>query len=94
VISALIAFGLTSFVYVGLRAIQQLNVQHEKRMFIVPSSLGMAACEFFLIVKTVHLDTPLVILFGGTGAGLGCLCAMTLHKHLRERNLKNYGPTD
>lgn len=86
-VTELIAFGLTSFVYIGLRALQQLNVQHDKRAFVIPSSVGMAACEFFLITKTVTLSTPWVILFGGCGAGVGALAAMSLHKYLRERHL-------
>lgn len=85
VITGLLAFGGTSFIYVFLRALQQLNVQHEKRLAIIPSSCGMAACEFFLITSTVHLNTLWVIPCGGIGAGVGALTAMVIHKWLREK---------
>lgn len=88
--SAYMAAAIVSFVGVFFKAFQQLNVVHHKILWIVPVSYVMAACEVFLIWQ-IAIAQNLWLLFPiGTGAGLGCILSMMLHKRLRslyeERN--------
>lgn len=75
---------LVSLVYIFLKAAQQLHVMHMEFRRIMPTSLGMAACEVFIlhtIVRTADSLSGLVILALsiGLGAGIGCIAAMRLH---------------
>lgn len=78
----LLAFAV-SFVYVALRAFQQLNVQHDRYKWIIPASLGMALCEATIIVQIVNQGITLALPIG-IGASLGCMAAMQLHKRIRS----------
>jgi len=74
------------FLMVALRAFQQLNVMHDQRMLVMPTSLAMAACEAVVIVNNAKVGLHLsLILATGIGAGLGCLLSMSLHKRLRHK---------
>lgn len=78
------AAAIVSFVNVFFKAFQQLNVVHHKIFWIVPVSYVMAACEVFIIWQ-IAAQQDLWLLFPiGTGAGLGCVLSMILHKHLRK----------
>lgn len=68
--------------YIGLKAFQQLNVVHEKYVWVVPISLSMAFCETFT-TKLIVENSMWVFLPLGLGGGLGCIMAMLLHKRLR-----------
>lgn len=83
--TALLA-GFASFVYVALKAFQQLNVVHDRRRWVMPVSLAMAACEAVVIVENARagLDAALIGSIG-VGGGLGCLLSMGIHRRLRER---------
>jgi len=75
---------VASFVGVFFKAFQQLNVVHHKILWVIPVSYVMAACEVFLIWQ-IAIAQSLWLLFPiGTGAGLGCVLSMVLHKRLRE----------
>lgn len=74
-----------SMIYVGMRAFQQLNVQHDRRLLVVPTSMAMAFGEAFLWTWVVHSNTDaLLIALIGIGSGLGCLASMALHKRWRN----------
>lgn len=80
---------IASLLYVFLRAQQQLNVFHNATRWVVPNSLGMAACEVFVmvnVVKTLDSFGGLVLLASciGFGSGIGCLGAM----YMRSRRAK------
>lgn len=76
-----------AFVYVGLKAAQQLNVVHSKYVWIMPVSLGMAATEVLIIEKSAHYGWGWIVLAIGTGSGLGAMLAMWLHgKYVRPTN--------
>lgn len=81
-LQAAVIFGV-SFLFVGLRAFQQLNVQHGRELWVVPTSLLMALCEVTIVAAIVKAGLsaapPL-----GIGAGLGCIVAMRLHRHMRR----------
>jgi len=80
-----------SFLYVFLKAIQQLNVVFHKVWWITPISIGMGLCEIF-IVGTVSVEAvngegfwPLFLLgiSLGLGGAAGALLAMNLHRRWR-----------
>jgi len=80
-----------SFLYVFLKATQQLNVVHHKLLWIWPVSLGMGLCEVFLvgsIAITAYNDgwTEMTVLGAslGTGGAVGAILAMILHKRIRN----------
>lgn len=80
----LLAF-LASFSYVGLKALQQLNVVHNQVFQIMPTSIGMSACEFYLVGYMVAMGPSVAsVLSVGTGAGLGALSAMWWHRRKRK----------
>lgn len=86
--SLLLAF-LASTVYIYLKASQQLNVVNFEYGRILPTSMGMAACEVFImvnIVRTADSLLGLAILAGaiGAGAGIGCIAAMKLHQRRKS----------
>ncbi len=77
---------ITSFIFVGLRSIQQLNVVHKCYMWIVPTSMLMATCEVYVIATSSHVGWGLMVLPIGIGGGLGSLCSTYLHSRLvKER---------
>jgi Na+/melibiose symporter-like transporter len=71
-----------SFVYIGLKSFQQLNVQHGKYLLIVPTSLLMAFAEVTVVVGVVKADSIWAAVPIGCGAGLGCMIAMMTHRRM------------
>lgn len=74
-----------SFLYIALKATQQLQVVHGQYARILPVSMGMAFCEVFILVNVIRsaddwLGLTFLALAIGSGAGLGCLAAMKLHR--------------
>lgn len=80
----LLAF-VASFAFVGLKAMQQLNVVHGNKAIIVPTSVLMACCEVFTIGAVAVSGWGWIVLPVGVGAGLGCLAAMWGHKRFVEK---------
>ena len=81
-----IAAFFASFLYIALKATQQLQVVNFLYARILPTSLAMAACEVFIMVNVVKTagdfsGLAMLALFIGAGSGLGCLAAMRLHQH-------------
>lgn len=77
--------GLASFFYVGFRSFQQINVIKRKYSWIIPTSYVMAAIEVLLIQQMAHNDWGVIVLFIGTGAGLGSVTATWLHERYLSR---------
>lgn len=75
---------LNSLAFIGLRAFQQLNVQHDRFWWIPPTSLGMAVCEIVTITKVVQHGSLWAAIPMAAGAVLGSWCAMYMHKRLRK----------
>lgn len=73
-----------SFLNIGLRSWQQLNVMHRKYLWIVPTSLMMAVCEALILFKLVNNGFGWVVLAIGLGGGLGSLCSTYLHSKLTK----------
>lgn len=79
---------LTGFVGVALKAFSQLNVQHDRYLWIPPVSYGMAFCEVVGITQVltgyVQEASPMLMALAlGTGAWMGCMSSMTLHRRMR-----------
>lgn len=72
--------GLIAFIYVFLKANQQLNVVHRNYAWIMPASLGMGLCEVAIVLLVVKADTIMLGLVNGACSGLGAMLAMKLHR--------------
>ena len=82
----LTVFG-ASFAFVFLKAFQQRSVAFDNYAWVMPTSLAMAATEVYVVANIVRMGgwhLPLVMAIG-TGAGLGCLLAMWLHRRYVKR---------
>jgi hypothetical protein len=79
----LLAF-VASFLFVFLKAFQQLNVHHGEYLWIMPISMSMAACEVYVTWQAATRGWGWIILPIGLGAGFGCMAGMALHKYLRS----------
>lgn len=75
-----------SFLYIFLKAWQQLNVVHHQLWWIMPTSFAMAACEVFIVFQSAHRGWGWIVIPIGLGAGLGCLSSMVLHKRMIKRD--------
>jgi len=71
-----------SFVFVWLKATQQLNVAHANYIWIAPISFAMAACEVYTVAAVASAGWGWIILPIGAGASLGCIAAIIFHKHV------------
>ena len=74
----------TSLLFIALRAFQQLNVQHDRYLWVPPVTMMMAVVEVLsitTIVKAGTLYAAVPIAFGGV---LGAWFSMWLHKRLRK----------
>lgn len=80
----MITAGLCSFAFVALKSWQQLNVQHDRRAWVMPTSLAMAVFEVAIVVNIARTDSLWLALPIGFGAGCGCLLAMELHRRARR----------
>jgi hypothetical protein len=78
----LLSMGAT-FVYVMLRALQQLNVVHGYYFRIIPTSLGMGFGDVLLVVLIIKTQTLWMGLTNGIAGACGCYAAMYLTKRLK-----------
>lgn len=76
--SYLIAF-CTSFVFIFLKALQQQNVIAKQYLWVLPTSMTMAACEVYVVATTARNGYGWIILAVGLGSGLGCMASMWFH---------------
>ena len=80
----LILFGI-SFVFIALKAVQQINVAFRHLAAIVPTSILMGLVEFPLIglqaaLFVEHGYNAITGLIVGVGSGLGALVACVSHR--------------
>jgi len=81
-----------SFIYVGLKAMQQLNVVHHQVTWVLPVSIGLGLCEVFIVGVIAVAAVQAVgfwamALLGvslGLGGGIGAIFSMCIHKRLRR----------
>lgn len=86
ILSSWAAAFIVSFVYIFLKALQQLQVVHHETAKVIPVSLCMALCE--VTVVTLVIKTSFFIFIPiGLGGGVGCIIAMNYHKKRREKSV-------
>jgi len=86
--SLYIGLFFASLGFIALRAFQQLNVQHDRYLWVPPVTTLMAICEVYAItaiVSAASLYAAIPMTFGGV---LGCWFSMWLHKRLRAGKCK------
>jgi hypothetical protein len=76
--------GGTAFVYVFLRALQQLNVVHNHYWRIPIVSIFMGLGDVVLILVVVKADTLWIGLTNGLAGAAGCFLAMWLNRRLGD----------
>lgn len=78
-----VSLALVSFVFVALRAVQQLNVVHDRWAWVIPTSAIMAMCEMSQLQNAIKSGwwswVPLWL-----GGSTGCLLAMWAHRRARS----------
>lgn len=78
-----LALAAASFIFVFLKAFQQRNVAFDHYAAILPTSLGMATVEVFMVAKVAAEGWSVgVVLAVGLASGMGALGAMFLHRKL------------
>ncbi len=75
---------IASFVYVALRAWQQLNVMQGHYWRVVPTSIGMGIGDVILVTLIVKTDSLWIGVSNGVAAGLGCCLAMYFNKRMAK----------
>ena len=71
----------SSYIFIFLKAFQQLNVVHDKYWWVVPTSMSMAFCEVYIIASLAMQGFKIpVVLAVGLGSGLGAVTSMWIHK--------------
>lgn len=83
----LLAF-CTSFLFIFLKAYQQLNVVNKQYKWVLPTSMAMAACEVYVIATTARNGYGWIALAVGVGSGFGCMASMWVHERMMSRERK------
>jgi hypothetical protein len=81
----LLAF-CASFIFIFLKAFQQLNVVHRQYLLVIPTSMAMSVCEIGVVALVVKQGWGWIVLFTGLGGGLGCVVAMYFHTFTQRRS--------
>ena len=76
---------LTSLTFIALRAFQQLNVQHDRYLWVPPTTALMAVVEVLAITTIAKDGTLLAAVPMAAGGVIGCWFSMWLHKRMRNR---------
>lgn len=72
-----------SFIFIFLKAFQQLNVVHSNWWWVVPTSMAMAFVEVYVVASIATTGWGLeIVLAIGLGSGLGAIASMFIHKKL------------
>ncbi len=70
---------IASFLYVALKAFQQLSVSGKHYKLILPVSYCMALLEVWTVTVIGKHGMGWLVLFIGSGAGLGAMVGMYIH---------------
>lgn len=79
-----LAFG-AAFVFIFLKAFQQLNVVHKQYLLVLPTSMFMAVCEVYVIATTAKNGWGWLVLWVGLGSGLGAMASMWIHGRMTKK---------
>lgn len=77
-VMALSAFA--TFLYVFLRAFQQLNVVHKHYWRILPTSIGMGFGDVLLVILIIKTQTLWLGFTNGLAGACGCYVAIYLNQ--------------
>jgi hypothetical protein len=79
--------GVANFVFIALKAFQQLNVVHGEKLLVFITSHLMALAEVFLVVSYAQKGAvwPLILTVG-LSAGLGAVFAMVARERYFRHN--------
>jgi len=75
-VSLILLSALVTFIYVGLRAFQQLNVVNKNYLAVMPTSVLMSVGDVAIVMLIVKADTLWMGVSNGLAGGLGCWLAM------------------
>lgn len=75
---------ITSMTFIALRAFQQLNVQHDRYLWVPPVTMMMAVVEVLTITNVVKSGSLWAAAPMALGGVLGCWFSMWLHKRMRK----------
>lgn len=73
---------IATFIYVFLRAQQQINVIRSRYFAVVPCSLAMGICEVVILLYVVRANTIWLGLLTGLAGGAGVLVALMLNRKI------------
>lgn len=76
----------TSLLFIALRAFQQLNVQHDRYLWVPPVTTLMAVVEVLSITTIVKQGSLWAAAPMALGGVLGCWFAMWFHKWMRRKH--------
>lgn len=68
------------FIFIFLKAIQQIHVVRREYRYVLPVSVGMGLCEVSMVLLVVRADSVLMGVCTGVAGGLGCMIAMRVTK--------------
>lgn len=74
-----------AFIFIFLKAFQQLNVVHKQYLYVLPTSMLMAACEVYVIATTARNGYGWIVLAIGLGSGLGAMASMWTHAKVSKK---------
>lgn len=84
--SLYLAIFASSYLFIGAKAIQQLQVCNYQFKYVLPTSMVLAACEIFLVYNVAKEGWNIWLWLAlGSGAGLGAMTSMAAHRHLRRK---------
>ena len=75
----------TSLTFIALRAFQQLNVQHDRYLWVPPTTACMAVVEVLTITNVVRSGSLWAAVPMAIGGVLGCWLSMWLHRRMRSK---------
>lgn len=76
---------VAAFVFIFLKAFQQLNVVHKQYFLVLPTSMLMAVCEVYVIATTAKNGWGWIVLAIGLGSGLGAMASMWVHERVTKK---------
>jgi hypothetical protein len=79
----LMLFGI-SYIYIAMKATQQIAVVNNHRKWVVPVSLCLAFCEVTTVTVLAIHKNIWYFPFIGLGAGLGALTTMYFYNRIKK----------
>lgn len=86
--SALAYAGLSAglqFIFIFVKALQQLNVVNGRYWAVMPCSIAMGICEVATVLLVVRADSLWLGLANGVAAGFGAMLAMYIYSKLKRK---------